>query len=345
MPLDFVGLDLPGNPAQIVEVVHLVDIIIPVGEGADIELGGNLVQGVLGVYPILPPGNERLHLPSPSAEGLAAKLIQGLKGAAIRRENRNGNLLDPFPGEAGLKILLRQGTVAIHAAQVGAGIPEQRFHQILAEDQVAVEKQDIVVEVLPSQIHGIDVVGGLVGWVLHEGEAQAREIRRGGGLLQSLLQRAGGNEESADAAIAQQAQLPGEDGVAVEQSGHGFMVGEGKIPHAVAQAGVIDDRFQAQSPLLRISIRHSGAKGKRLRAAEIFVLNRKESGFTEEEQTRSGKARQRVNAPGSERSGLHKYRNDVPVRKRLVAPRRRYGRVYKAIAAASVTFCGGGASM
>ena len=130
--------------------------------------------------------------------------------------------------------------------------------QLAVEHQVAVEEEHVIVHVLAGEVHGVDVVGLHVDVVGHEGEARLGEVSGFG--LQLLGEGTGGDDKVGHALGDQQTQLTVEDRLAVLEDGHGLVVGLGFVAHAVAQAGVKDNRLHS-STLLQSFIYPSGNRG------------------------------------------------------------------------------------
>ena len=185
-------------------------------------------------------------LADPGGRGGLVQLVEGLESEAVGIENLDGDLQNLAVGDASLEVLLGQGLGEVDGDGVPVGAVQHIMNQPAVEHQIAVKKDHVIVNQIPCQVHGVDVIGPVEDVVADEGEVQLREV--GGNGLQLILERTGGDDEVLDALCAEDTKLTVQNGLAVRYGSHGLVVGLGKLAHPVAVTGVENNGFHSKNP-------------------------------------------------------------------------------------------------
>ena len=227
--------ELGGDDGQILGGVDLCAQAFTDVEGLQGQGIGDLVQSSLGVALAVVGFAELCDLGKPGLPLGLVQLVQGL-GLHGGGEELHAHGLDLAVLDNGLEVLVGQGQggADLHAA---VGTCQHILQHADLEDQVAVHQDDVVIQVLPGQIDGVDVVGLCVEGIVDEGVVQG-QVQAAAVVDQHVVIVAGGHDHFLDAGLGQKLQLAAENGLAAGNFRHALGMLRGQNTHTMAQAGV-----------------------------------------------------------------------------------------------------------
>ena len=161
-------------------------------------------------------------------------MVEGLGRQSVV-EKLYAHLDNPPVSDYRLEILLRQrrGRADGHSAAGAAEYPAEDF---ILKNEVAVHKNDLIVQIFPGQVDGINIVRLRIPLVFYKAEphpcAQSLAV-----FHQGLVKSAGCDNRFRDTGIRQLAQLAGEDGFPGGNIRHTFGMVCRQGSHAAAYAG------------------------------------------------------------------------------------------------------------